>query len=155
MSRENPRGETSEFEEVEAVEPSVEYNLKFDEPLKLCVKGNFRERLECRLGSGPDTSLCHIVHGDQHPDLQAKYVVLQPDVFASDPARGRVPVGGEYPDRVNLGRLESPELRLGQEVSCDHCSIEVAAGLLMIDDYSIIGTRVKLSPGDFSYLWVE
>jgi hypothetical protein len=97
-------------------------------------------------------ALLYLVHGHEHPDLEAKYVVVQPDVFDADPKRGRVPIGGRHPNAVSLGRAESPELWLGPEVSRDHCSIDASGDSLVIDDYSTNGTRVKLHPKDVQHL---
>lgn len=140
----DPYQQTEKLECVPLVAPSVEYDLRGEEPLKVPIRPDFRYPIEIRLGNGPITSPCYLVHGAEHPDLHAAYVLVQPDVFRADPRQGRVAIH----DGVRLGRQRSPKLRLGPEVSRDHCSISDLGPDLVISDYSRNGTWVKLHPDD-------
>lgn len=60
----------------------------------------------------PDTPDIQIVRGENVPQLDALYVLAQPDVIAEDWRRGWIPVGGHWPDEIYL--REQERLRLGE-----------------------------------------
>lgn len=139
---------TEEFEKIRILSPSVEFDLYWESHLRLPIRYDFTHPIEITLGDGPLTSPCYLVHGREHPDIRARYLLVQPDVFADDPRRGRVAIGAPGRSEVSLGREASPALRLGPEVSRDHCIIDALGDDLIVEDYSFNGTRVKLHPDD-------
>lgn len=93
---------------------------------------DFRHPIAIDFGRTSETSRCFLVHGRECPQLNADYILIQPDVIAKDPRRGWVPIGGQHVLRpeeqareaVYVGREETPQLRLGPDVSRSHCEIE-------------------------------
>jgi hypothetical protein len=148
MSDESPResvdestdeAATVEFEAIEADPDSerIEFELmlapdKGEGPVSVEIKPDFKHRIELRFGRTSETSPCLLVPGSECPQLGAEYVLIQPDVIAKDPRKGWVPLGGIHAvtptalDTAYVGREESPQLRLGPDVSRHHA--EVAFG---------------------------
>jgi hypothetical protein len=93
------------------------------------IKRDFKHPIELRFGRTPETSPCILIHGEECPQLGADYILIQPDVIAKDPQKGWVPLGGVHarspqtPDTAYIGRRESPQLRLGPDVSRHHAEV--------------------------------
>jgi hypothetical protein len=60
----------------------------------------------------PNTAEIEVVRGELIPQLDALYVLTQPDVMSQDWRQGWVPVGGRWPDEIYLREQES--LQLGE-----------------------------------------
>jgi hypothetical protein len=90
------------------------------------IKPDFKHPVELRFGRTPETSPCFLVHGSECPQLGAEFILVQPDVIAKDPRKGWEPIGGLRVDRIAyIGRgEESPQLRLGPDVSRLHAEVE-------------------------------
>jgi hypothetical protein len=103
------------------------------------------------------------VQGSECPQLRADYILVQPDVLAKDPRRGWVPIGSPAPenrgegwagDLVYIGRQDTPQLRLGPDVSRRHAYI--SAGFndcgsyldLTMDEIESHYARVRIHPDD-------
>lgn len=114
----------------------------------LFIRPDFVGPIEIRVGQPPDTSPCYLVHGSECPQLNADYILVQPDVLAVDSRRGWVPFGGIHCFAAYLGRTDSPELKLGADVSREHCDLGINRGVLTIGDSSRNGTWVIARPDD-------
>jgi hypothetical protein len=100
----------------------------------LDIQPDFRHPVEFRFGRTSETSPCLLAHGSECPQLRADYILFQPDVVAQDPRKGWLPIGGihtrwppaeERIDVVHIGRLETPQLRLGPDVSRSHAELHL------------------------------
>lgn len=123
----------------------------------LVIRADFVGVVELRLGRTSDTSPCYLVRGEVCPQLAADYIVVQPDVMRQDPTKGWVPIGDTYPGDVCLGRRLTPQLRLGPDVSRDHCyigwsrtmaSTSKVPWLMITDGSGRNGTRVTADEAD-------
>lgn len=131
--------ETVEFEAIET-DPEhkrVEFELMLGsmqdgEYVEVCIDRDFQHPIEIDFGRTPETSTCFLVQGRECPQLKADYILIQPDVIAKDPRKGWVPIGGMHARRpkeealetVYIGRDETPQLRLGPDVSRTHASVD-------------------------------
>lgn len=114
------------------------------------------EPIELRLGREPETPTCLIVSASQVPQLGAEFVIVQPEVVSEDLTRGWIPLGGRHGQELRLGRQDSPALRLGPDVSRNHCMVTVVELGIEIADDSGNGTvviarperRIREWPGD-------
>lgn len=68
--------------------------------------------LEIRLGDNSTEKRLEVVSGLEWPQVQARFIVVQPEVLAEDPRHGWVPVGGIYPDSVLIGPGEVGQFSL-------------------------------------------
>lgn len=100
----------------------------------LDIKPDFQHPVELRFGRTAETSPCLLVRGSECPQLRADYILFQPDVVATDPRKGWIPIGGihsrRYPveermDDISIGRQATPQLRLGPDVSRWHAEISL------------------------------
>jgi hypothetical protein len=126
--------ETIEFDAIEGEPDSerIEFELMLtptDEGgASVEIKPDFKHPIELRFGRTAETSPCFLVHGSECPQLGAEYVLIQPDVIAKDPRKGWEPIGGTPVDRFGTAYIgrgeETPQLRLGPDVSRHHAQIE-------------------------------
>ncbi len=124
----------------------IEYELVGRQGVPL--RRDFKHPVEIRLGRDERTSACYLVKGDRCPQLGAELIVVQPAVVHQDPTRGWAGIGGRFEDTVDLGREVSPQLRLGPDVSREHCFIDMGHELINIGNLGRNGTRVVVAPDD-------
>lgn len=121
-------GETIEFEPI----PPPEYIwVEVRKESEVVLEGIHEFPVEIRAGQTTETSPLLLDWGGKYRELceaqgieaTGAYVLLQPDVMAEDPQRGWliVPRGGT----VSIGRAETPQFRLGNEVArTGHMEVE-------------------------------
>lgn len=126
----------------------VEYELIGRQGLP--VRLDFKHPVELKLGRDSQTSSCFLIDASVCPQLRAEYIIAQPDVVRRDPARGWIPIGGYYEKIVDLGREASPQLRLGPDVSREHCYVSISRTLIDISTYGRNGTRILMWPSDLA-----
>jgi hypothetical protein len=98
-------------------------------------------QLDLRLGSGSAEIGVEIVSGLDWPQLDARYVVVEPKAVEEDPRRGWLPLGGVYADRLVLG----PETA-GALLGATRTAPEVAQVLLSAYETYISITACSTDP---------
>lgn len=121
-------GETIEFEPI----PPPDYIwVEVRKESEVVLEGMHEYPVEIRAGQTTETSPLFLDWGGKYRELceaqgveaAGTYVLVQPDVMAEDPQRGWliVPPG----EKVSIGRAETPQFRLGNEVArAGHMEIE-------------------------------
>jgi hypothetical protein len=116
-------GETIEFEAIELKPKRVCYELS--DGASIVLPARFRGPIELRVGQTGETSPLFLHRGYKYPELceaagfahpptmRRMPVLIQPDVMAEDPDMGWEVCG----DWIDLGRADTPQFRLGPDVS--------------------------------------
>lgn len=116
---------------------------------RILLGAHFHHAPEIRLGrSGREERRLLLVHGDECPQLDADYILIQPEAVSADPRRGWLPLGGLYPSARSLGAEDTPELELGEDVDPDHAYVSVTSEGIYITDGSTSKTEVRAHPDD-------
>ena len=111
---------TLEFERIEIPESArVRYELSKGVGIRL--PEDFRGEVEIQVGQTSESSVMLLRRGLDHPELcraegvspGMAYMLVQPDVMREERARGWHAFWGP----TSIGRLDSPRLRLGSDVS--------------------------------------
>lgn len=154
------RGEPRGFEVPHRHEPSIEFGLKWERPLEVPIRNDFRAPVAITVGLDEQRSWTIWLvqaewgHEDLRQEHRARFVLVQPDILRDDPTRGRfvLPSGGRV--EIGPGTLELfPEADVGGQ----YCDIEhfTDDSRIVVGDYSVSGTWVRLDPRDVDvdFLW--
>ena|SRR4249920_3212122 len=151
-----PGSDTQEFKAVKLVE-GVDARTEFElvGNYRLLVKPDFQHPVELRLGRDEQTPTCYLIPKPWNRKYGDQYVIVQPDVFRADRRRGWVEFGTGSTNHVGLGRLVTPQLDLGPDVSRRHCLVAIGTSpvdgnsdVLEIESYGRNGLRVSVHPDD-------
>jgi hypothetical protein len=148
--------DTQEFDAVrliEGVDERTEFELVGNRRIQ--VKLEFEHPIELRVGRDEQTPICYLVRNPWHLG-RGGYAVVQPEVVRSHPGRGWIEFGGVGKRQLGkVGRLVSPELELGPDVSRRHCLIattklDECGEIVEIENYGRNGLRVLVHPDDLT-----
>lgn len=95
------------------------------------------DQVELRFGRSPETPPCRLIRGLGIPQLDAEWILVQPDVVRRDPARGWLPLGGRFLGSAVVGRAYTPMFEFGADVSREQLRIGASEhGQLELSDHT-------------------
>jgi hypothetical protein len=94
---------------------------------------------EIRLTNDPEEQRLFLISAGCVDELGATFVLIQPEVFARDPRRGWVPIGGHYGSVVFVGREESYALDYVAGMDESHCLVAVRDDAIEVTNWSDSG----------------